>query len=475
MAKKPNKIEILPYNVYFGDCFLVLFHYQDESQKSVLIDFGSTGKGKHGQDPDDDADADETLKESTGERLLRVANDINERTKGKDTEKEKGKLDVVVATHRHKDHIYGFGLKAAGKIILDLDPEIVIQPWTENPKDNRDLSKGLPLLHGADFREGRTEHFTAMLDDMHDVAEAIEAEAKKLGNSTLFSKTINQATRNRIVFAANDNKKIRNKAAVDNLAKMRNPHYVHFGYDKINWEKILPGVKVHILGPPLIGDAPDMLKAKNKHDEFWSLMAMNKFFWGVLAATNSGPNLARHGRPPIFGEHRDIAVTRPANVRWFIRRLRNLRADQLLQIVSFVDRALNNTSVILLFEVGDQKLLFPGDAQIENWQFALSKAKENKELRDLLAGTTVYKVGHHGSRNATPKSLWKSFKNKSDDEIDTRLQTVNSTMRGKHGESDDTEVPLPKMVTAMKAKSNYVTTEDFEDGFVEPITIHVNH
>jgi len=145
--------------------------------------------------------------------------------------------------------------------------------------------------------------------------------------------------------------------------------------------------------------------------------------------------------------------SRPANVRWVIRQLRSARASQLLELVRFVDSALNNTSVILLFEVGDQKLLFPGDAQIENWQYVLDKAKTDPEIKKLLTETTLYKVGHHGSRNATPKSLWESFKRKSEDTgKNNRLRTVISTMKGKHGESPDTAVPLPKMVEVMKKR-----------------------
>ena len=70
---------------------------------------------------------------------------------------------------------------------------------------------------------------------------------------------------------------------------------------------------------------------------------------------------------------------------------------------------MNNTSVILLFRIGKVSLLFPGDAQIENWQYAL----DNKANRQLLAGVDVYKVGHYGSLNATPKTLWEGFKKKS--------------------------------------------------------------
>ena len=32
-------------------------------------------------------------------------------------------------------------------------------------------------------------------------------------------------------------------------------------------------------------------------------------------------------------------------------------------------------------------------------------------------------------------------------------------MKGKHGETPDTAVPLPKMVDTMRAESNYNTTE----------------
>ena len=74
----------------------------------------------------------------------------------------------------------------------------------------------------------------------------------------------------------------------------------------------------------------------------------------------------------------------------------------MLQIVRMLDKAMNNTSVILLFRVGKESQLFPGDAQLENWQYALSREPDRK----LLSGVNVYKVGHHGSLNATPKSLW---------------------------------------------------------------------
>jgi beta-lactamase superfamily II metal-dependent hydrolase len=73
-----------------------------------------------------------------------------------------------------------------------------------------------------------------------------------------------------------------------------------------------------------------------------------------------------------------------------------------------MDGALNNTSVILLMQAGKKKFLFPGDAQWEHWEYSLQRDKKDLKNVDL------YKVGHHGSLNATPKTLWKLFAKRGD-------------------------------------------------------------
>jgi hypothetical protein len=470
MSLKPNKVSLYSYNVYFGDCFLLVFEYEDRN-RSVLIDFGSTGKGKPHPDAVVDED-DETNKETTGHRLRRVAQHIS-LVCGEDG------LDVVVATHRHKDHIYGFGLREAGRIIRDCKPKIVIQPWTEDPDDNRDLSNKTAAVDAEAFKNDPRKSFTSMLNDMHLVAESIETEALNLADSGVFKDTIATALKDKIVFAADDNK-VKNRAAVDSLHAMgaaegSASHYVHYGYDQIDWETILPGVNVHLLGPPRIEDSSEITSATSTSDEFWSLQAMNQYFWGLQAATNRTVS-HQEGNKPLFPRGKTFTGKRPDNLTWIIRQLRNVRASQLLQIVRYVDSALNNTSVIMLFEVGDEKLLFPGDAQIENWRYVLNKAKTDNALRKLLRETTLYKVGHHGSRNATPKSLWDDFEKKivPNRKSEKPLKTVVSTMVGKHGESPDTAVPLPLMVEIMKAESDFCSTEDLKgDEFFQLIEIPI--
>jgi hypothetical protein len=137
-----------------------------------------------------------------------------------------------------------------------------------------------------------------------------------------------------------------------------------------------------------------------------------------------------------------------------------MRGEQLLQIVGLLDKQMNNTSVILLFQIGKKKLLFPGDAQLENWQYALGQ----KKYQSLLASVNLYKVGHHGSLNATPKSLWKLFQNKSDNKRrPNRLLSLMSTMEGKHGSVySQTEVPRDKLVHELARKSDLFTTQQLK-------------
>ena len=56
------------------------------------------------------------------------------------------------------------------------------------------------------------------------------------------------------------------------------------------------------------------------------------------------------------------------------------------RIVRAMDGALNNTSVILLMQVGKKKFLFPGDAQWENWEYALRAGQERSQERRPLQG-----------------------------------------------------------------------------------------
>ena len=147
--------------------------------------------------------------------------------------------------------------------------------------------------------------------------------------------------------------------------------------------------------------------------------------------------------------------------RWLASRLRQAQGEQLLSLVTALDKQMNNTSIILLFQSVNKTLLFPGDAQIENWEYTLAQDKYVK----LLAGVDLYKVGHHGSRNATPRSMWEGFVKKSSKQIKGRLETVLSTMDKQHGDPvRKTEVPRQTLVAELTAHSHLHDTRALATG-----------
>jgi hypothetical protein len=202
---------------------------------------------------------------------------------------------------------------------------------------------------------------------------------------------------------------------------------------------------VRVLGPPTLAQS-DAIRGQRTRDpdEFWHVMAL------------AGSRAARAGGAALFPGAKTVDPdSLPFETRWFLKRIDAVRAGELLQIVRALDDAMNNTSVILLFEALGKKLLFPGDAQIENWSYALA----DPATRKLLADVDVYKVGHHGSLNATPRTLWSSFTKRGGSGA-TRLRTFLSTRAGKHGTpSRGTEVPRRKLVDALEAESALFSTQ----------------
>ena len=432
------------YQVGFGDCFLLTFHY-GRGCRHVLIDFGSTGRPK---------DAPKDL-------MLRVARDIQEHCAGK--------LHVVVATHRHQDHVSGFATSddperpGPGDIIRSCEPDVVIMPWTEDPEAPTD-ARHATGVEGVGLGLVR---FTDTLDDMQLVAESIACEARHLRFG------LNPQVGGQLAFLGEDN--LKNLSAVKNLLEMGEAGralFVRYQDEPLSLRGVLPGVTVRVLGPPDLTQSDEITSMRSKDAaQFWMLQAAagRRFPRRAEKEEKREDEEGRDGESQLFqtaatfeGGMPVAPHLTPPYTRWFIRRMHAVRGTQLLELVRILDGVLNNTSVILLFEVGGRKLLFPGDAQIENWNYALSKPK----VVEMLTEVDVYKVGHHGSRNANPISVWKGFKKKKSLNRRGRvLQTFMSTLAGKHGgkskdpKDPNTEVPRESLVEALKKESEHFSTQ----------------
>jgi len=426
VAREPSSVEIRAYQVGFGDCFLVTFVYDANDRRSVLIDFGTTELPAVGG-----------RRLQPSKHMPLVASEI-QRDCG-------GSLTAVVATHRHADHISGFSTETAtgksGEIIKQLKPKVVLQPWTEDPDAATDATKATRDSNRS------PKSFTSGLQAMHDIARDVVAIAARP------PAWMSAALRKELAFIGEDN--IRNKSAVQNLLAMGAARgaravWAHHGSPS-GLDPLLPGVKVHVLGPPSLEQTENIRKQRSRDpDQFWHLLA------GPRALP--GANVLAHGVARA-GSDRTV----PVEARWFRERLDRMRGDQLLQIVRTLDNQMNNTSLILLFEVGGRKLLFPGDAQIENWSYALQEAGDAAKTRALLADVDVYKVGHHGSLNATPKKLlWENFAKKGKTK---RLRTLLSTLPGKHGKvASKTEVPRRSLLEALENETTLLNTHDYPLG-----------
>jgi len=430
MAKTPTSVEIRAYQVGFGDCFLISFIYGETDKQHVLVDFGTTELPRRGK----------PLKPAKpSDHMPKIAEDIRTVCGGR--------LTAVVATHRHADHISGFGTDArsgkSGEIIKSLKPKVVLQPWTEDPSASKNAQTATRTSNRS------TKSFIAGLTAMQDIARAIYELTRRP------PEWMGPSLQRELAFIGLDN--IANESAVRNLIAMGESSdakavWAHHGGDS-GLELLLPGVKVHVLGPPDLTQTEKIRKMrKTDPDQFWHL----------FAGPRNSEALARGMTPPRAGwsSHRV-----PIEARRFRDQLDRIRGDQLLQIVRTLDDQMNNTSLILLFEVFGKKLLFPGDAQIENWSWALQDAPNAKETRSLLAGVDVYKVGHHGSLNATPKTLlWENFQ-KRNKSANLGLQTMLSTLPGKHGKvRTRTEVPRRPLLEALEKESNLHNTNDLKFG-----------
>ena len=425
---KPQSVEVRSYQVGFGDCFLLSFVYGANDRRHVLIDFGTTalpGKAKRAVHMRGIADA--------------IAAEVG----------NGNRLTAVIATHRHADHISGYGVGAdtggSGKVIAALRPRLVLQPWTEDPDARVNAAQ-------ATRHPGTNKSFVSSLATMNVIAGHVLALASDR------PAWMSDAVRRELEFLGSDN--IANRSAVQNLIAMGSQRgakalYLRHG-DKTGLEALLPGVSVRVLGPPDLNQTQGIRKMRSRdRDQFWHFVSR-------LAAP--GASVRRPARPR---KSRQMPV--PANARWFRDRLEHLGGQSLLEIVRQLDQQMNNTSLILLFEVNGKKLLFPGDAQIENWNYALTEAKNAKATRALLAGVDFYKVGHHGSLNATPrKLLWEAF----DKRKDRKLLTMISTMSGKHGKpAKKTEVPRTTLVNALQAGSKLKDTRTLKGANV--LHVHV--
>jgi hypothetical protein len=368
-ALKGPSITVRMYRQGLGDCFLVTFGEGTEA-RNMLIDCGSLGN------------------HTTEVGFDQIAQDLRE------TVGSTGKLDFVVATHEHKDHLCGFrkALKDfVGKV------EHVWLAWTEDPsdavtqqlvKDRRDLGEALTSI-------SRVEDAAAIQEQLLDVL-AFSGDL----SATAFAETV-QA----------DMEFVRTKLGAQ-------VSYFKPG-NVIN--ELIPGFRVFILGPPR--DAKSLgLLGEHGSAELYGIQRAAAFHAVADDIDDHSRDTLLQFEPdqPFDNRHTrrgDSIVDRYPEYCDEENSWRGIETDWLnvaSELALQLDSITNNTSLAFAIErISDGRvLLFPADAQLGNWKSwhdpNLKFIDERGHgidvtAKDLLERTVFYKVGHHASHNATAR------------------------------------------------------------------------
>lgn len=330
-----GKLRVRMYRVGFGDCFLLSVP-NGKGHSHILIDCGVHSGGDIKTMPDVVAD----IASETG-----------------------SKLDVVIMSHAHRDHISGFASEAEAWKAFEVSE--VWMPWLEDKSDPQ--ARKL-----ADKRKA----LAAMLQ-MHFAAAPEPVAQEIVENATGIPFGAAAAAKPNEIALDLLRSGFRSKAEVS---------YLRAGEEFTNVADI-KGLTARILAPS--DDTTFLGKLDPPVDQRFLRMGEN----GPADENAIRPIPQRwivEGRkfPKDFTP---LAATEEKEVRKFV-------STPLSALALTLDRALNNTSLVVLFEYGDEVLLFPGDAQWGNWKSWI------QEDASLLERVTFYKVGHHGSVNATPKN-----------------------------------------------------------------------
>lgn len=342
-----NRIQMRMYNVGFGDCFLLRIPTSD-GERRMLVDCGyhTKGKGKF---------TDKQLVE-------RIKKDLRG-----------DPLDVVVATHRHQDHISGFGETDLWK---GIPVEEVWLPFTVNP-DAADDEPALRAWHGLmDAADAVVDKKGRLTKAAAEALGARDSEERAAAAFMLWNARTNAPGIANLLSGLKraDGKPSRRRF----LPESRKRYPARF------LTPALPGVITHVLGPPA-----DPAFRKNK-----KVPAS----WGF---GDGSPGASSEKLDSVFSSEWQTPAARLPGVKPFIdKTLRQIGLfnDDLLYAATALEGFLNGESLVLVLEIGKARLLLPGDAEVGAWTTILG----NADALAIAAGATFVKIGHHGSHNATP-------------------------------------------------------------------------
>jgi glyoxylase-like metal-dependent hydrolase (beta-lactamase superfamily II) len=317
-----------------------------------------------------------------------------------------GKLDYLVATHEHWDHVSGFA-QAQEELAKDkLGVGEVWVAWTEKPDE--------PLAE--ELRGRRASALTRLKAAAHQLGAVQEPgpqkTAARLTSILEFWGGIGAAGR------------ATTKSAMDWVKERTAPKPPEYLFPGQVFElKGAKGVRVYVLGPPHSKKWIKKSDPTKSASEVYELHALDGSDFGLFSAIDA---LDAGGVPESqpFDEWFRMSEAEVKGHPFFSARYANGEEWRKIEndwlgpagpLALQLDSDTNNTSLVLAFELieSGRVLLFPADAQVGNWMswndIEWNVEKDGKTAKvtaeHLLSKTVFYKIGHHGSHNATLSTL----------------------------------------------------------------------
>ena len=427
-------LRVRMYRVGFGDFFLLTV--PGHPPQHILIDCGVTPGTTHKGDIG-------TIKDAVADMAKETGN----------------KLALIIVTHRHMDHIIGFS--RCEEIFKQLKVDAVWMPYWEAEYDEQATkfqaeltSLALDVQQHLALAAGTSPEVDEMLGMLRN--------ATGLDHSALMG-----------VAGAKTGTGGGSNAKSLQLLKsgfgVKPEYYAKGDKPKLPAALAATGLTAEILGPPPAEAADTFMKLKDLKKGVGQYL-------GASASSGSGKSFT-----PFDTPWRTMAEAYPPSAfqEWVPRRkgappalgnkqleeaVNASQPDMLLTAVKTLDGYLNNQSLVVLFTFKGKKMLFVGDAQAGNWEYWMYGGSPNKapsvdtltpEGKTILGNLDFYKVGHHGSTNATPITAVEA--------MGGNFASMCSTQTDSYGNPKiGTEVPRDPLLAAIEKKSALVRSDQIE-------------
>jgi beta-lactamase superfamily II metal-dependent hydrolase len=381
-AVSPSGLRVRMYRIGFGDFFLVTIP-SSPTAKHILIDCGVHSVDTH----------------SIGAAVADMAGETG------------SQLALIIVTHRHADHVTGFS--KCKEVFQKFKVERIWMSWYENDKDTSAVALQAHIAAVAsDLRQylaarndPGSKQYVRMMDN---ITEAMPASGGQ-----------------------------QNPGAFQVLRSF--PGNPPIDYYKAGDKPTLPsslvaaGLDVAILGPP---DDREMIgKTSKKSEEYIASV-------DIVSTGPIRPFPPAFRVQPAAYQSKLFKIVPRSEIE---SRIGTVQPDVLAAKAAMANNMINNQSLVTLLTFRGKTLLFAGDAQWGNWANFLfggtTTTTLKPESKAILSKLDFYKVGHHGSTNATPKDALAAMRD--------GCVAMCSTAIGAYN-----EVPRDALITAIDQKTN---------------------